>query len=74
MLFANKFANLRNLEYPTSLRLSPLSTLRVKKGFQHFFPLPSLRRSRREGGPAKRRPGESAVGGAISPQSLIAVI
>ena len=33
------------------------SMLRVKQG-SHFFTLPSLRRSRRESGRAKRRPGE----------------
>jgi len=45
---------------PTSLRSSPLSPLRAWRGFLFFFQ-PSLRRSRREGGSAKHRPGESTI-------------
>ena len=42
--------------------------------FHFFFSQPSLRRSRREGGPAKRRPGESALHHVISQQSLFCLI
>ena len=43
--------------------VTPLSASRIEGIF--FFSLPSLRRSRREGGPAKRRPGESTMRHAI---------
>ena len=43
-------------------------------GFHFFFSQPSLRRSRRVGDPAKRRPGESALYHDISQQSLFCLI
>jgi len=37
----------------------------AKRGFLFYTPLPSFRRRRRQGGPAKRRPGESFISQAI---------
>jgi len=46
--------------------VAPLSASRIEGIFIFFFTLPSFRRGRREGGPAKHRPGESAMRHAIS--------